>query len=32
MTTDKNITSVLKETRLFPPPAAFAEKAHVWEA
>ncbi|MBX9628035.1 MAG: acetate--CoA ligase [Gemmataceae bacterium] len=32
MTTDKNITSVLKETRLFPPPAAFAEKAHVGEA
>ncbi|MBX9584394.1 MAG: acetate--CoA ligase [Gemmataceae bacterium] len=29
---DKNITSVLKETRLFPPPAAFAEKAHVGEA
>jgi acetyl-CoA synthetase len=26
---DRNITSVLKETRLFPPPAAFAAKAHV---
>ena len=32
MTTDKNITSVLKETRLFPPPAGFADKAHVGEA
>lgn len=29
---DKNITSVLKETRLFPPPAGFAEQAHVGEA
>ena len=29
---DKNITSVLKETRLFPPPAGFADKAHVGEA
>ncbi len=25
----QNITSVLKETRLFPPPKAFAEKAHI---
>ena len=30
MTHDKaNITSVLKETRLFPPPAEFAAEAHV---
>src|SRR4051812_19415656 len=28
-TTDKNITSVLKETRLFPPPAEFVAKAHI---
>jgi acetyl-CoA synthetase len=27
--TDKNITSVLKETRLFPPSEAFAKAAHV---
>src|SRR5688500_6198091 len=26
---DKNITSVLKETRQFPPPAEFVAKAHV---
>ena len=32
MSGDKNITSVLKETRLFPPPAGFADKAHVGEA
>ena len=24
-----NITSVLKETRLFPPPEAFAKSAHI---
>ncbi len=24
-----NITSVLKETRTFPPPAEFAAKAHI---
>jgi acetyl-CoA synthetase len=26
---DKNITSVLKETRLFPPPEEYARKAHI---
>src|SRR5262245_51203631 len=25
----QNITSVLKETRLFPPPKEFAEKSHI---
>jgi acetyl-CoA synthetase len=29
MTNDKNITSVLKETRLFPPSPEFVAKAHV---
>src|SRR6476659_6251582 len=29
MTTDKNITSVLKEHRLFPPPEAFAARANI---
>ena len=29
MSTEKNITSVLKETRQFPPPEAFAKNAHV---
>jgi acetyl-CoA synthetase len=29
MTTENNITSVLKETRLFPPSAEFVAKAHV---
>src|SRR3982750_408639 len=28
-TPDKNITSVLKETRVFPPPKAFADQAHI---
>ena len=29
MSTDTNITSVLKEHRVFPPSAEFAAKAHV---
>src|SRR4051812_49212977 len=31
-TPDKNITSVLKETRVFPPPPEFAAKANVGAA